>query len=185
MAARQIGFYVDTTRCINCKTCEVACKDFNNAAVGQRLRRVRTYEGGEFPRVFAYNISMSCNHCEDPACVAGCPSRAYAKRSSDGIVVHDPDKCIGCRYCVWICPYGAPQYDARAGRVLKCNLCVGELDAGRSPVCVTSCPLRAIEVGDVAEFSRRAEAITEIRDLPPASITKPASRYRVRTEAAK
>jgi anaerobic dimethyl sulfoxide reductase subunit B (iron-sulfur subunit) len=185
VAARQIGFYVDTTRCINCKTCEVACKDFNDAAVGQRIRRVRTYEGGEFPRVFAYSLSMSCNHCEDPACLAACPTRAYTKRSSDGIVVHDPEKCIGCRYCAWVCPYGAPQYDAKAGSVRKCNLCVDELDAGRSPVCVTSCPLRALEVGDLSELSRRAAATMDILDLPPSSMTRPASRYKVRPEALK
>ena len=93
------------TRCINCKTCEIACKDANDAAVGRRMRKVRTFEGGEFPAVFAYNISMACNHCEDPACVRQCPAKAYTKRESDGIVIHDPEQCIGCRYCTWVCPY--------------------------------------------------------------------------------
>jgi len=185
VAVRQIGFYVDTTRCINCKTCEIACKDFNDASVGQRIRKVKTFEGGEFPTVFAYNVSMSCNHCEDPACAAACPSRAYTKRAADGIVIHDPERCIGCRYCTWVCPYGAPQYDSRSGRIRKCNFCVAELDAGRSPICVTSCPLRAIEMGDIAEISLRTGATAEIRDLPPAAMTRPATRYRVRPEARK
>jgi anaerobic dimethyl sulfoxide reductase subunit B len=182
VTVRQIGFFVDTTRCINCKTCEVACKDFNDATVGQRIRKVRTFEGGEFPNVFAYNVSMSCNHCEEPACVTQCPTRSYTKRPSDGIVVHDPKRCIGCRYCAWVCPYGAPQYDSGAGIVKKCNFCVEELDAGRVPVCITSCPLRAIEMGQVDELARRVGATAEIRDLPPASITKPASVYKVRVE---
>ena len=134
IARAQIGFFIDATRCINCKTCEIACKDFNDAAVGRRIRKVRSFEGGEFPAVFAYNLSMSCNHCEEPACVDGCPAGAYSKRAGDGIVVHDPEKCIGCRYCTWLCPYGAPQYDAREGRVRKCNLCVGEA----TPVCVAA-----------------------------------------------
>ena len=84
-ARAQIGFFVDATRCINCKTCEIACKDFNDSPVGRRIRKVRSFEGGEFPAVFAYNVSMSCNHCEEPACVKGCPAGAYSKRAGDGI----------------------------------------------------------------------------------------------------
>ncbi len=179
----QIGFYVDATKCINCKTCEVACKDFNDAAVGQRIRKVRTFEGGEFPRVFAYNISMSCNHCEDPICVKHCPAGAYTKRASDGIVLHEPERCIGCRYCTWLCPYGAPQYDPKTGRVKKCNLCLGEMEQGRSPVCVAACPLRAIEVGSLREIAGRAGATISIRNLPAPDMTRPASRYMVRAEA--
>ena len=179
----QIGFFVDSTKCINCKTCEVACKDYNDAAIGQRLRRVRTFEGGEFPKIYAYNISMSCNHCEDPICVRQCPAGAYTKRAGDGIVVHDPERCIGCRYCTWLCPYGAPQFDPVAGRVRKCNLCVQETEQGRTPVCVAACPLRAIEVGPLAELAGRPGATMFIRNLPAPELTRPAARYRVRTEA--
>jgi anaerobic dimethyl sulfoxide reductase subunit B len=180
----QIGFYIDTTKCINCKTCEIACKDFNNAAPGQRIRRVRTFEGGEFPTVFAYNVSMSCNHCEEPVCLKNCPARAYSKRESDGVVIHDPERCIGCRYCTWVCPYGAPQYDAVAGRVRKCNFCVEELDQRREPVCVGSCPTRAIEVL-VLSPAVHPEATMEIRNLPSPALTRPGSRYKVRPEAMK
>lgn len=185
MASRQIGFFVDTTRCTNCRTCEIACKDFNDAAAGQRIRRVRTFEGGEFPKVFAYNISMSCNHCEDPICVKNCPARAYTKRVSDGIVVHDPERCIGCRYCTWLCPYGAPQYDPKAGRVKKCNLCLEEIGRGGSPICVTACPMRAIEVKALDEIVRQVGATIYVRNLPSPEMTRPAARYRVRQEAMK
>jgi anaerobic dimethyl sulfoxide reductase subunit B (iron-sulfur subunit) len=179
----QIGFFVDATKCINCKTCEIACKDFNDAAVGRRIRRVRTFEGGEFPSVFAYNISMACNHCEEPMCVRQCPAGAYTKRATDGIVVHDPERCIGCRYCTLVCPYGAPQYDEKEGRVRKCNLCVDELDKGNEPVCVAACPMRAIEIGPLTEIAARPGATMQIRDLPSAVLTKPATRYKVRPEA--
>jgi len=184
MAARsaQIGFFVDTTRCINCKTCEIACKDFHQSAdtaTPRRIRKVRTFEGGEFPTVFAYNVSMSCNHCEEPACVAGCPTGAYSKRAEDGIVVHDPDKCVGCRYCTWLCPYGAPQYDSREGRVRKCNLCLGET----VPVCVEACPMRAIEVGPLEEIAARPDATIALRALPSPQLTLPSVRYRIRREA--
>ena len=175
----QIGFFVDATRCINCRTCEIACQDFNDAAAGRRIRKVRSFEGGEFPAVFAYNLSMSCNHCADPACVKGCPAGAYRKRAEDGIVVQDPGKCIGCRYCTWLCPYGAPQYFAREGRVRKCNLCLGEPE----PVCVAACPMRAIEVGPLAEIAQRPGATAALRDLPSPGLTQPSIRYRTRKEA--
>ncbi len=179
----QIGFFVDSTKCIACRTCEIACKDFNNAPVGRRLRRVRSFEGGSFPRVFAFSLSMSCNHCEDPACLKNCPAHAYTKRESDGIVIHDPERCIGCRYCTWACPYGAPQYDPDEGRVRKCNLCIEELDAGNMPACVTSCPMRAIEIGALSEFDTRPGATVSIVTLPSASLTRPSCRYKVRPEA--
>lgn len=184
MGGEQIAFFVDTTRCINCRTCEVACKDVNRVGVGVRPRRVRTYEGGDFPRVHVYNVSMSCNHCEDPACLDGCPARAYTKRESDGVVVHDPDRCIGCRYCTWVCPYGAPQFDPAARTVRKCNLCVDELDQGREPACVSACPMRIIEVGPLREIVERAGATMRIRGVPDPSGTRPASAYRVREEAS-
>lgn len=181
--SRQLAFFVDTTKCVNCKTCEVACKDANGVGAGIRIRRVRTFEGGDFPSVYAFNLSMACNHCEDPACVRQCPAKAYTKRSQDGIVVHDATRCIGCRYCTWVCLYGAPQYDAVAGHVRKCNLCVEELDAGGTPACVSSCPLRAIEIGELEEIAARPDATLEIQNMPSAHLTRPSVRYRVRKEA--
>ncbi len=183
MAGRQLAFLVDATRCVNCKTCEIACKDANDLEAGRRFRKVRTFEGGLFPKVFTYNISMACNHCEDPACVRQCPAKAYEKREEDGIVVHHPEKCIGCRYCTWACPYGAPQYDAGEGCVGKCNFCVEEVDHGRDPVCVSSCPLRAIEVGWLDDIAKRPGATINLLSVPSAEITKPSVRYLARKEA--
>jgi anaerobic dimethyl sulfoxide reductase subunit B len=179
----QIAFLVDTTRCINCKTCEVACKDANAVGIGVRLRRVRTFEGGAFPHVVAYNISMACNHCEDPVCVSGCPARAYTKRPDTGIVVHDPDRCIGCRYCTWLCPYGAPQYDESIGKVRKCDFCEDEFQNERSPACVAACPTRAIQIGPLGELRARAGVTMAIRGVPPPHHTRPACLYIVRLES--
>lgn len=179
---RPCAFFVDTTKCINCRTCEVACKDANGGRAGVRPRRVRVFEGGDFPDVYAYNISMSCNHCEEPACLRSCPAGAYSRRD-DGTVVHDPARCIGCRYCTWACPYGAPQYDPGTGRVVKCNMCLGLVDEGEPPVCVSACPMRAIEVGTPEEVAARAGATMELRDLPPSGLTRPRSRYKARPEA--
>jgi anaerobic dimethyl sulfoxide reductase subunit B len=182
MSKRPSAFFVDTTKCINCRTCEVACKDANGGRKGVRLRRVRTYEGGEFPKVYAYNVSMSCNHCEDPACLKSCPAGAYARRD-DGMVLHDPARCIGCRYCTWACPYGAPQYDPGTGRVSKCNMCLGRTSEGEPPACAAACPLRCIEVGTAEEAAARPGATMALRELPAPGLTRPRSRYRARPEA--
>ncbi len=181
----QKAFFVDATRCINCNTCEVACKDANDAAVGVRIRRVRTFEGGEFPDIYAYNISMACNHCEEPACLKSCPEGAYKKREEDGVVLQDPGKCVGCGACLKACPYEAPQLHAAAGVVRKCNMCVGLVAEGEEPVCVASCPMRAIEVGELAEIGSRKGTTISLREMPSPSLTKPSSRYRVRRVAVK
>lgn len=181
-ARRQLAFLVDATRCVNCKTCEIACQDFHGVAP-VRLRRVRVFEHGAFPAVRSWNVSMSCNHCAEPLCVEYCPAAAYRKRAEDGIVVHDPARCIGCRYCTWVCPYGAPQYDSAAGHVRKCDLCVGEIDAGREPACVAACPLRAIKVADLEEIAAGEDTTIAAPDLPSPLFTQPACRYLVRKEA--
>jgi len=177
-----LAFFVDTTLCINCKTCEIACKDANGAAPGQRLRRVRTFEAGEYPHPLVVNFSMACNHCERPQCLDACPSGAYTKRAADGIVIQSPELCIGCQYCTWACPYGVPQFDPEAGRVSKCNLCVERLDAGGQPACVQACPMRAIEVGPAEQLAMRPGATMRILNLPDPETSEPTTRYRVRPE---
>ena len=178
----QLCFLVDATRCINCKTCEIACKDINDAVVGQRIRHVHTYEGGEYPHPIVTNISMSCNHCEEPKCVTACPVGAYSKREQDGIVVHNVNLCIGCKYCTWACPYGAPQYDSNAGKIKKCNMCVELMEKGEKPVCVQACPVRAIEVVRFDEISTRSDVTIAVRNLPSQDISKPTPRYKVKWE---
>jgi anaerobic dimethyl sulfoxide reductase subunit B (iron-sulfur subunit) len=176
----QLCFLIDTTRCINCKTCEIACKDFHAVAVGQQLRRVRTCEEGEFPNVRVCHLSMSCNHCENPLCVAACPVKAYHQRPADGLVLHDPARCIGCQYCTWACPYAAPQYDEGSGKVQKCNLCSEELAHGREPVCVLACPMRAIKVGKRVDVSKARETSIALRSLPSPQASKPTTRFKVK-----
>lgn len=178
---RQLAFVVDATKCINCKTCEIACRDINDAGTAVRLRRVRAFESGEFPAVSVTNISMACNHCVEPLCAKHCPALAYEKRP-DGIVIHHAERCIGCRYCLWMCPYGAPQFDDTVGIIRKCDLCARELDAGRQPACVEACPTRVIEVR-WSDDPVLADSTIDIQYLPSSSITMPASRYRVKRSA--
>jgi anaerobic dimethyl sulfoxide reductase subunit B (iron-sulfur subunit) len=119
-------------------------------------RRVYEVAGGEWAQqssawtstVFAYNVSLACNHCEHAKCAGVCPVDAYTVRD-DGIVLLDSSKCIGCGYCSWACPYGVPQYDRAAGYMSKCNFCFDNIDSGLPPACTAACPMRALEWVDV------------------------------------
>ena len=140
---KQLGFYIDAAKCTGCKTCVVACKDAHDLPVGMNLRKVIEYAGGDWRQdrmtgawhqdVFAYYLSIACNHCEDPACVKVCPTKAHFKRKEDGLVVIDREKCIGCGACAAACPYGAPQLDVKAKKMLKCDGCLDRLEKGLAP----------------------------------------------------
>jgi anaerobic dimethyl sulfoxide reductase subunit B (iron-sulfur subunit) len=126
--------------------------------------------------VFAYHLSISCNHCERAICLEGCPTRAIGRRD-DGVVLIDQSLCVGCGYCSWVCPYSSPQYDAKAGVMSKCTLCHEDLDQGLEPACVAACPVRALDAGPAAELAEKhgsVEKAAEIPPLPAASLTEPA-----------
>ncbi len=134
----QYGFFIDSARCTGCKTCELACKDYKNLTPEVSFRRIYEYAGGDWQEdngvwqqnVFAYYLSIACNHCEDPACTKVCPSGAMHKRD-DGFVVVNEAVCIGCRYCHMACPYGAPQYNADKGHMTKCDGCHERVAEGK------------------------------------------------------
>ena len=145
------AFTFDASACSGCKACQEACKDKNNLPVGVLWRRVVEVSGGKWMaqngawtnNVFAYNLSITCNHCVHPKCAGVCPTDAYIQRE-DGIVYIDPEKCMGCGYCAWACPYNAPRYDFDLGRMTKCNFCFDNIDAGLPPSCVAACPMRVL-----------------------------------------
>ena len=180
-----LGFHFDASACIGCRTCVIACKSKHGLPAGVHFRRVIEYGGGtwipdpEDPNltapsgIFAYCLSLSCLHCEHPACVPACPTRAIRRRSQDGVVVIDADRCAGCRYCEWACPYGALAYDSSSGRMTKCDLCLDLLEAGQSPWCVTSCVTRALEVGPIDQLRTRYGTLDAIEPLPPGNRTRP------------
>ena len=176
----QYGFFIDSSRCTGCKTCELACKDFKDLGPEGSFRRIYEYAGGDWQEdngvwhqnVFAYYLSISCNHCDDPACTKVCPSGAMHKRE-DGFVVVDEDVCIGCRYCHMACPYGAPQYNAEKGHMTKCDGCYSRVAEGKQPICVESCPLRALEFGPIEELRQKHGTLAAVAPLPRAHFTKP------------
>lgn len=178
----QKGFFIDTSRCTGCRTCSVACADLHNTPVGLNLRRVVEFEGGTWRKskngawrqdVFAYYVSQGCNECADPACVKVCPTKAHFKRAEDGLVVIDEAKCIGCGMCATACPYGAPQLDTAARKMRKCDGCVDRTAKGGLPVCVESCPERALEFGDIEELRKKHGTLAAIAPLPDATKTGP------------
>jgi anaerobic dimethyl sulfoxide reductase subunit B (iron-sulfur subunit) len=119
--------------------------------------------------VFAYNVSVGCNHCADPACAAACPTNAYTVRG-DGIVWLEEEKCVGCAYCAWACPYGAPQYSRDLGRTTKCDFCRDLIDEGLLPACVAACPMRALDLVEAVEGTQPEAAMYP---LSGASRTRP------------
>jgi anaerobic dimethyl sulfoxide reductase subunit B (iron-sulfur subunit) len=174
------AFFFDSGSCSGCKTCQMACKDKNDLGPGILWRKVYEIAGGSWrnadglwvPEVNAYNLSLACNHCEDPACLKACPTRAVSRRA-DGIVVMDGRRCAGCRYCEWSCPYGAPRYDARRGIMTKCDLCADLVGAGGRPSCVAACPMRALDFGPLEELRARYGGTDSVFPLPAAPATKP------------
>ncbi|HEY3380853.1 MAG TPA: DMSO/selenate family reductase complex B subunit [Vicinamibacterales bacterium] len=173
-----LAFHIDVSSCSGCKACQLACKDAHGLEAGRLWRRVVEVEGGEWTRkgnawcstVFAYTISLSCMHCERPACMTSCPTQAIVKRA-DGVVAVDGGACIGCRYCGWACPYGAPQFDAATGTMSKCDFCADERDAGRPPACVSACPLRALDWGPIDQLQARHGTLAQLPPLPDGAQT--------------
>ena len=157
MVVRQYGFFVDTTRCIKCYSCEVACQQWHQMKAGTFMRReVHEECTGTFPDVKRRFTSLSCMHCEHPACVGVCPVGALSKRDEDGLVVVDKAKCIGCRSCALACPFDVPRY----GDKKIMDKCDGCLSLGRrtdeAPRCVNTCPTRALQFGDLGEMDALA-----------------------------
>jgi anaerobic dimethyl sulfoxide reductase subunit B (iron-sulfur subunit) len=175
------SFFLDTQICTGCKTCIIACRDKNDLPAGVRWRRVVEFAGGDWvlrkdgtvsQNVFAYYISVGCNHCRDPICVEVCPSTAM-QQDDQGIVTVDPDRCVGCRYCEWACPYSAPQFDAALGQMTKCDFCRDDIERGGTPACVAGCPTRALQFGEYEALAARYGSDRIMAPLPPQALTDP------------
>ncbi len=165
----RFGFSMDA--CIGCHSCEVACAEQNATPVDLAWRHVGELEGGTFPETRRFSLSMACNHCLEPTCLSGCPTKAYVKLSN-GVVKHEADECIGCQYCIWNCPYEVPVFNPDRRIVSKCDMCLPRLEAGENPACVLACPTHAISVEVVnIEQWRQDHREADGPGLPPSSIT--------------
>jgi len=151
---------VDTTRCIGCGSCVAACKETNGLPPSdtlldlqlsaETLNVVQTH-GSIFVRRF-------CMHCQEPTCASVCPVGALRKTPA-GPVVYDPDKCMGCRYCMMACPFDIPRYEWKVvlPKVKKCTMCAPRQAQGRQPACTEACPVQASVFGERQELLREAE----------------------------
>ncbi|MDA0662187.1 MAG: dimethyl sulfoxide reductase anchor subunit [Proteobacteria bacterium] len=175
---KQHGFHFTADNCIGCHACEAACSEKNDLPAHLSFRAVGYVEGGTYPNFTRMNISMACNHCDDPVCPKGCPTRAYTKHAEYGAVIQDPEICFGCGYCTWVCPYNAPQLDPIEGHVQKCNMCVDRLEVGLKPACVSACLGNALEFGVVENLpDNREQVSTAIPGFPSPDITHPNIRF--------
>jgi len=143
----QKGFIFDSNRCVGCGACSAACILENSWEV--RPRNVYCYNSDVISALPLINLSLACNHCEKAVCLEGCPSSAYFRDPVSGAVIIDENKCIGCKYCQWNCPYDAPKFNNEKKVIGKCNLCYTGLAEGRLPACANGCPTGALSFGDL------------------------------------
>ncbi|WP_294966810.1 formate dehydrogenase FDH3 subunit beta [Sulfurimonas sp.] len=168
----RLKFYCDEHRCISCDGCSVACAEAHELPAGINRRKVITMNEGIIG--LEYSLSIACMHCTDAPCEQVCPTDCFYIRE-DGIVLHDKEKCIGCAYCLYACPFGAPQFPSDGafgikGVMDKCTMCAGgpeetnshkerelygqnRIAEGKVPVCAAMCSTKALLVGDSAEIS--------------------------------
>jgi len=158
----------DSSRCIGCLSCSIACKNANNlpgtfdyspTTNGNTWSTVKFQQNSKGnPR--EVNLKTQCMHCSQPSCVAVCPTGAAYKRE-DGIVVIDQQTCIGCKYCAVACPFGAPGVSEETGTSRKCTFCEERLKEGVVPACVEACPIGALDFGDYAGLLNKAQERVE------------------------
>jgi len=162
-ADKRKGFLVDTARCIGCRSCQVACKQWNKLHADKTTNK-GTFENPRDLTPALYNrihfvesttsdggmswqfFNERCMHCGEAGCMKVCPSPGALTRTTDGIVVFNKEKCISCKYCVSACPFNIPRYD-EDDKVSKCHLCIDRVSNGLTPACAKACPTEALKFG--------------------------------------
>jgi formate dehydrogenase iron-sulfur subunit len=176
------AFLTDSTLCIGCKACEVACKEWNGvsddgltwsgfsydntgALSHSTWRHVKFIEdntalpglGGDAPQQATWAFSSDvCKHCENAGCLEACPTGAIVRTEFGGVFVQ-PDVCNGCSYCVVACPFGVVQKNEHDGRAFKCTFCYDRQRAGMVPACAKACPTESIKFGEIDDLRLRAQ----------------------------
>ncbi len=176
LASDAVGMLYDSTKCIGCKACVVACREANGLQPEGTLHDKQTelncntknviklYKDEQDPSVFAF-MKQQCMHCIDPGCVSACMIGAFHK-GQGGLVAWDGDKCVGCRYCQVACPFQVPKFewDKNNPKIVKCELCKDRLAKGGVPACTEVCPAKAVIYGKVEDL--KAEAHRRIAAKP-------------------
>ncbi|MBB6446620.1 4Fe-4S dicluster domain-containing protein [Bacillus benzoevorans] len=167
MSSRLV-FSIDLNRCINCKTCEMACNDFYGL-MGNHRRNVVTFETEA--DLHPLHISISCNHCMNPVCLYICPENNFQVRE-DGIVVHNPSRCKGCQRCIEACPFDALKLNPQTNCADKCNFCIDRIEQGMRPICVENCITSALSIIKVDANEMKSNHFQDA-DIPIVAYTNP------------
>ncbi len=130
-------FVLDQSRCFGCAGCVGACARVNSCT-GEQLRQLLKLPPSDGANDTIY-LSLACNHCARAPCVRACPSGALFRDQGLGVVRHDSERCLGCRYCQMVCPFDAIRFDSAAGVVHKCDFCASRLADNRVPACIETC----------------------------------------------
>lgn len=138
------NFIFNEDLCVGCEACIVACTMENGIDTLLRWRSIYTSNSSKFPGISVFNLSMSCNHCENPPCLLYCPANAYEIDDKTGSVLIISENCIGCEYCTWNCPYDAPKINVASGVIEKCTFCNSRLLDNKKPACANLCPTGAL-----------------------------------------
>ncbi len=178
----QSAFIFNTNLCTGCSACAIACQIENQLLSVQSpelprppaWRNVYTFNPSNQPEFPGFHLSVACNHCVDPACLASCPAAAYAKDPLTGAVTIDPARCIGCHYCSWACPFDAPKFNPATKTMEKCTFCNDRLRAGSEPACVKACPTDALKIGLLGDD---ASGMSATHSGFPRTTIKPAVRF--------
>jgi len=168
--ADAVGLLYDSTRCIGCKACVVACREANALPPsskgslhdmqleldGTTKNVIKLWKDEQHPGVFAY-MKQQCMHCVDPSCVSVCMLGAL-KKGAQGVVTYDKDACIGCRYCQVACPFNVPKFEwySATPKIVKCELCPERRAEGKVPACAEVCPREAVIFGKRADLLQEA-----------------------------
>ncbi len=165
------GMVIDLRKCIGCHSCSVACKTENEVPPAVFRSWVKLMDKGMYPNARSLSLPVLCNNCENAVCVKVCPVKASYKRD-DGIVMVDPHKCVGCKYCMAACPYQVRALNPLRRYVQKCSFCYQRVDAGLLPACVETCPAKARVFGDLNDPTSE---IVKLLVENPTSVLKPES----------
>jgi formate dehydrogenase iron-sulfur subunit len=168
---------IDTSTCIGCKACEVACQEWNDLHIVPTEQRgtyqtmpsldanywnLIQFREREIGPDFAWLLRKDgCMHCADPGCLKACPAPGAIVQYQNGIVDVNPEACIGCRMCETGCPFDIPRYSEQTSKMAKCTLCVDRVQVGLEPACVKSCPTGCLEFGDKTDLVAHANARVE------------------------
>lgn len=155
--SNQRAFYFEQQYCVGCRACEIACKVKNKIDLGVHWRTVDSFETTVNGRQVERFLTHACMHCKEPQCMKVCPTNSYSKRE-DGIVIHNKETCVGCGYCIYACPYNAPQMNPKTKKVEKCHMCYDLIDKGEEPACVRGCPVQVNKIGSLEELDAKNAA---------------------------